>query len=170
MRAILFALALFALTGAARADKYVLCDDSVPTGLECFVTVLDRAYEYCRQVESIVIIEFGMDEANAGTNGAKLAACAEKYHRDLKPSYIAALREMAKHRGLAERVKEAHAFWAESIKALAPQAGESELDYKLRVMEKLDHLRDRAGEIRAALAERAATLAQKVTGKPKKKS
>ena len=112
----------------------------------------------------------GLEEANAGTNGAKLAACAEKYHRDLKPSYVAALKEMAKHRGLTERVKDAHAFWAESIKALVPQAGESELDYKLRVMERVDHLRDRAGEIRTALAERATALAQKVTGKPKKKS
>lgn len=170
MRALILAMVLALGAGNAQADKFVLCDDSVPTGLECFITALDRAYEYCRQVESIVIIEFGMDEANAGTNGAKLAACSDKYHRDLKPSYVAALKEMAKHRGLTERVKETHALWAESIKALAPQAGESELDYKLRVMERLDHLRDRAGEIRTALAERAATLAQKVTGKPKKKS
>ncbi|MBI3149305.1 MAG: hypothetical protein HYZ17_12420 [Betaproteobacteria bacterium] len=170
MRAVTLTVLLLLLPGAARADKYIMCDDSVRSGLECFVTALDRAYEYCRQVESIVIIEFGVDEANAGTNGAKLAACAEKYHRDLKPSYVAALKEMAKHRGLTERVKQAHTFWAESIKALAPQSGESDVDYKVRVMAQLDHLRDRAAELKAELAERASALAQKAASKLKKKS
>ncbi len=170
MRAWFIAMVLALSAGGAQADKYVLCDDSVPSAAECFVTALDRGYDYCTRVQSIVIIEFGMEEANAGTNGAKLEACFDKYHRDIKPSYLATLKEMAKHRGLTERVKEAHAFWAASVKALAPQAGETELDYKLRVMERLDHLRDRAGEIRAALAERASALAQKVTGKPKKKT
>lgn len=161
---------LLLIAGGAQAEKFVLCDDSVPNGVECFATALERAYEYCRQVESIVIIEYGMEEANEGTNGAKVAACSEKYQRDLKPSYLAALKELAKHRGLTERVREAHSFWAESVGGLVPRNGESGEEYKARVAERLQALRDRAAALKQDAAEHLAALAAKVKNKTAKKS
>jgi len=170
MRALILGLVLMLGAGGALADKFVLCEDSVGSGLDCYAGATERAYEYCRKVQSIVIIEYGLQESMEGTNGAKLAACTDKYQRDLKASYVASLKEMARHRGLTEKVKEAHAFWAESVASLAPRQGESEVDYHARVSERLQHLKERMAALKQEVAERVSALAHKASGKPKTKS
>ncbi len=87
----------------------------------------------CKHVKSIEIIEFGYENSEEGTNGAKSEYCVDKQKLNITRPYQAALREATVSRaGRRRRALALHDYWITALAALKWRSGETDDDYKAR--------------------------------------
>ena len=147
---------------AAALDKvnpYICPSHVQDSGLDCFLEAVPQTYTMCREIKSIEIIEFGLAGAQEGVNGAKTEYCIDKHKLTMTRPYQAALREIAGSKELVERVRRLHDFWLENLAKLPPSPGETDANYKLRVIAPYAGFTEQIGQIRVLAAEPAKPVA-----------
>lgn len=130
-----FAPAAFAQKAVAPFDpgsRYI-CPNNQDSGLDCYLDAVTHLYTMCRHVKSIEIIEFGMEKAQEGVNGAKSEYCVDKQKVNITRPYQAALREATGWREVVESLRGLQQRWLDAMVALRYQAGEAADDYEYRV-------------------------------------
>jgi hypothetical protein len=167
-------LALFALSaGVAHAldkvDPYICPTKVSGSGMECFLEAVPQTYTMCRQIKSIEIIEFGLQGAQAGVNGAKTEYCIDKHRLTITRPYQAALREGASSKATVEGLSKLYELWLASLAQLVPVAGETDELYKQRVMLPYGEFNEQIKKIRAS-TQAPAKPAASAGSKQKKKS
>jgi hypothetical protein len=139
----------WAFAPAASAQKAVapfdpgsryICPNNQDSGLDCYLDAVTHLYTMCRHVKSIEIIEFGMDKAQEGVNGAKSEYCVDKQKVNITRPYQAALREATGWREVVESLRTLQQLWLESMVSLRYQAGEDADSYEERVNRIYDEL------------------------------
>ena len=138
---------------AEKIDPYICPGAAQGSGLDCFLEAVVQTYTMCRQVKSIEVIEFGLMGAQEGVNGAKTDSCIEKHKLSITAPYQAALRQAAQHSDAAERVRQLHQRWLQSLANLIPVAEDTEDGYKQRVVRPYGEFNDDIKAIRVAQAE-----------------
>jgi hypothetical protein len=116
-----------------KVDPYICPVRATGSGLDCFLEAVPQTYTMCRQIKSIEVIEFGLEGAQEGVNGAKTESCIDKHKLSIVRPYQAALRESAQSKEMVEKLRELHDLWLDSLAKLVPTAGESDEGYKRRV-------------------------------------
>jgi hypothetical protein len=141
------------------AHNYVCPNVDGGPALDCFLDAVRHLYTMCKHVKSIEIIEFGYEQSEEGTNGAKSAYCVDKQKLNMARPYQAALRETTTSRQAVEMVRALHEYWVDSLAKLRWNRGESDDDYK-----------DRTAKVYVAFDERitgiktiVATVRERVT-------
>lgn len=138
----IFAIALVALLAGLPAapsyaldkvDPYICPTMMNGTGTECFLEAVPQTYTMCRQIKSIEIIEFGLNGAQQGVNGAKTESCIDKHKLSITRPYQAALREAARNKDEVIGIRKLYDTWLESLAKLTPGGEESDDNYKQRV-------------------------------------
>ena len=162
--------------GAAHAldkvDPYICPTQLKGSGMDCFLEAVPQTYTMCRQIKSIEIIEFGLQGAQAGVNGAKTEYCIDKHRLTITLPYQAALREGARNKATVEGLSKLYKTWLASLAELVPVAGETDDGYKQRVMLPYGEFNEQIKQIRATLqapAKPAAKPAAESSSKQKKK-
>src|SRR4051812_19530806 len=138
---------------AEKIDPYICPNVADGNGLDCFLEAVVQTYTMCRQVKSIEVIEFGLMGAQEGVNGAKTDSCIEKHKLSIAAPYHAALRQAAQNSDAAERVRQLHQRWLQSLANLIPVAEDTEDGYKQRVVRPYGEFNDDIKAIRVAQAE-----------------
>jgi hypothetical protein len=169
MRPGLLALAL--LVGAAMVPDFARALDKVnpyicPTkaqgsGLDCFLEAVPQTYTMCRHVKSIEIIEFGLEGAQQGVNGAKTESCIEKHKILIVRPYQAAVRESAHSKPMVQKLRQLYDLWLDSLAKLLPAAGETDEGYKQRVVRPYGEFNEQIQALRVLAAEPAKPPAAK---------
>jgi hypothetical protein len=171
--AVLVLLCAALLPGVASAlDKvnpYICPTAAQGSGLDCFLEAVPQTYTMCRQIKSIEIIEFGMDGAQEGVNGAKTESCIDKHKLSMVRPYQAALRESAQSKAVVEGLRQLYDLWLDSLAKLLPTTGEAAEGYKERVVGPYGQFDERIKAIRALVATAAKPVAAP-PAKHKKKS
>ena len=154
--------AVFVLFGAAmtphaacaldKVNPYICPVAAQGSGLECFLEAVPQTYTMCRQIKSIEILEFGMDGAQEGVNGAKTESCIDKHKLSMVRPYQAALREEAHSKDIVEHLRQLYDLWLNSLAKLLPTAGEAAEGYKQRVVGPYGEFDERIKAIRALVA------------------
>ena len=162
-------------TGAAHAldkvDPYICPTQLHGSGMDCFLEAVPQTYTMCRQIKSIEIIEFGLQGAQAGVNGAKTEYCIDKHRLTITRPYQAALREGSRSKVTVEGVSKLYDTWLASLAQLVPVAGETDEAYKQRVMLPYGEFSEQIKKIRASMqapAKPAAEASSKQKKKPSK--
>jgi hypothetical protein len=151
-----------------KVNPYICPTAAQGSGLDCFLEAVPQTYTMCRQIKSIEIIEFGMDGAQEGVNGAKTESCIDKHKLSMVRPYQAALRESAHSKAVIESLRGLYDLWLDSLAKLLPSTGEAADGYKERVVGPYGQFDERIKAIRALVAEAAKPAAAPVA-KPKKK-
>jgi hypothetical protein len=162
--------ALLAPQLASALDKvnpYICPTMAQGSGLDCFLEAVPQTYTMCRQIKSIEIIEFGLDGAQQGVNGAKTESCIDKHKLSMVRPYQAALREGAYSKAMVEDLRRLYDLWLDSLAKLLPTPGEADATYKLRVTVPYAAFAEQIGAIRALAGAPAKPVAAPVA-KPKK--
>ena len=157
----LIALAAFSLSGLAgpAAGETIggnpgpqynfVCPHADGAGpLDCYFDAVSHLYTMCRNVKAIEIIEFGYEKSEEGANGAKYEYCVEKQKLNITRPYQAALREASISKQAVEGVRSLQEAWLASVTKLKWIPGESDAEYKLRVMKPYDDFKERIEGIR----------------------
>ena len=118
-----------------KVDPYICPTKTQGTGIECFLEAIPQTYTMCRHIKSIEIIEFGLNGAQEGVNGAKTESCIEKHKLTMTRPYQAALREAARNKDEVTGLRRLYDTWLESLAKLVPVVGESDEGYKRRVID-----------------------------------
>ncbi|MEP6996404.1 MAG: hypothetical protein ABI900_02085 [Betaproteobacteria bacterium] len=117
-----------------KVDPYI-CPTAVNgSGTDCFFEAVPQTYTMCRQVKSIEIIEFGLEGAQQGVNGAKTEGCIEKHKRLIARPYQAALHEAGRNKAKVQGLHALYATWTDSMAKLTPAPNEVDASYKQRVV------------------------------------
>jgi hypothetical protein len=132
--------------------------------LECYFDAVQHLYTMCRNVKSIEIIEFGYDKSTDGTNGAKSESCLDKQKQNITRPFKAALKEVGKSKEALEGLRELQETWLSALTQLQWHGGESDGDYKARVVKPYEEFVRRIDTIRTSLTAQEAKAAAK---KPK---
>ena len=162
--AILAFAALFAPL-PAHAQKFeagsvYICPNNSETGLDCYLDAVVHLYTMCRHVKSIEIIEFGYEQSQEGTNGAKSESCVDKQKLNMTRVYQAALRDAKVSAQAVDMVRGLHDYWLDSLSKLRWLAGESDDDYKRRTTAVYETLDERINGIRTLVAVGSERVAQ----------
>lgn len=157
------ALAPHAASALDKVNPYICPTAAKGSGLDCFLEAVPQTYTMCREIKSIEIIEYGMDGAQQGVNGAKTESCIDKHKLSMVLPYQAALREEAHSKEIIESLRRLHDFWLDSLAKLMPAAGEAGESYKLRVNVPYAGFAQQIGAIRSLAA---AAPAAKPAAKP----
>jgi hypothetical protein len=137
---------------APKPDTYI-CPHSTGSGaVDCFLNAVEHLYTMCRQVKSIEIIEFGYEKSDQGVNGAKSEYCVDKHKLSMTRPYQSALREATGSGPAVEGLRALHDVWLKALAELKWKPGESDAQYKARVVSPYDVFRVRATAVRTALA------------------
>jgi hypothetical protein len=154
--ACLFTLLQISVAPAHAADKidpYICPGASEGSGLDCFLEAVVQTYTMCRQVKSIEVIEFGLQGAQEGVNGAKTDSCIEKHKLSVAVPYQAALRQAGPRSDTGDRVRKLHDHWLQSLANLIPAPEDTDDGYKQRVVRPYGEFNDEIKAIRVAQAE-----------------
>jgi hypothetical protein len=116
--------------------------------LDCYFDAVAHLYTMCRNVKSIEIIEFGYEKSEEGTNGAKYEYCVDKQKLNITRPYQAALKEASISKQAVEMLRGLQEAWLNSLVQLKWKPGESDADYKLRVVKPYDDFKERIEGIR----------------------
>ena len=168
----LFLCAALTATPARALDKvnpYICPTAASGSGLDCYLEAVPQTYTMCRQIKSIEILEYGMEGAQEGVNGAKTESCIDKHKLSMVRPYQAALRESTHNKEIVESLRKLNDFWLESLAKLVPAQGEANATYKLRVDTPYAGFAEQIGAIRA-LAAAPVKPAAKPVPKAKKSS
>jgi hypothetical protein len=169
---VLLAGAWFASPGALALDKvdpYICPTHTRDSGLDCFLEAVPQTYTMCREIKSIEVIEFGLEGAQQGVNGAKTEYCIDKHKILIVRPYQAALRESARKKEMVKDLRKLYDEWLDSLSKLAPAPGETDGSYKARVVRPYAEFDEQIRAIRAlAVAEPAKRKPAKVAKAAKK--
>jgi len=168
--AVILLLCALLAPGASALDKvnpYICPTEAQGSGLDCFLEAVPQTYTMCRQIKSIEIIEFGINGAQQGTNGAKTESCIDKHKLSMVRPYQAALRETARSKAMVEDLRALYDLWLDRMAKLPPIAGESEAGYKRRVIGPYGEFDERIKAIRVLAAEPAKPVAAPVAKRKK---
>jgi hypothetical protein len=145
-----------------KVNPYICPTTAQGSGLDCFLEAVPQTYTMCRQIKSIEIIEFGMDGAQEGVNGAKTESCIDKHKLSMVRPYQAALRESTHNKEIVESLRRLYDLWLDSLAKLLPTPGEADATYKLRVTVPYAAFAEQIGAIRALAAAPAKPVAAPV--------
>ena len=135
---------------STRSIPYICPTQLQGSGIDCFLEAVPQTYTMCRQIKSIEIIEFGLQGAQAGVNGAKTEYCIDKHRLTITRPYQAALREGARSKATVEGLSKLYETWLASLAQLVPIAGETDELYKQRVMLPYGEFSEQIKKIRAS--------------------
>jgi hypothetical protein len=138
--------------------------------LDCYFDAVSHLYTMCRNVKAIEIIEFGYEKSEEGTNGAKFEYCVDKQKLNITRPYQAALREASISKQAVEGVRSLQEAWLASLTKLKWVPGESDAEYKLRVVQPYDDFKERIAGIRKiveVVRVNTAPAAAAASGSPK---
>jgi hypothetical protein len=170
---LLCAFAAWLQAGPANAldkvDPYICPTKTQGTGIECFLEAIPQTYTMCRHIKSIEVIEFGLNGAQEGVNGAKTESCIEKHKLLMTRPYQAALREAARNKDEVVGLRKLYDTWLASLANLPPIVGESDEGYKQRVIGPYGEFNEQIKNIRA-IEERPPVVAAPKAAAPKKKA
>jgi hypothetical protein len=152
-----------------KVDPYICPTQLHGSGIDCFLEAVPQTYTMCRQIKSIEIIEFGLQGAQAGVNGAKTEYCVDKHRLTITRPYQAALRESASTKDTVKDLSKLYETWLASLAQLVPIAGETDELYKQRVMLPYGEFGEQIKKIRAS-AQAPAKPAAQPSAKQKKTS
>ncbi len=172
-----FLIAAFAALGAPPAfaqsfdpgSRYI-CPNNQATGLDCYLDAVTHLYTMCRHVKSIEIIEFGMDRAQDGVNGAKSEFCADKQKVNITRPYQAALREATGWREVGDSLRTLHQVWLDAMLSLKYRSDEAADAYEERVNRVYDELSWKIESVRVGFSTAPDGAAAVKVAKPKAKS
>jgi hypothetical protein len=164
------ALAPNAALALDKVNPYICPTAADGSGLDCFLEAVPQTYTMCREIKSIEILEFGMDGAQEGVNGAKTEFCIDKHKLSIVRPYQAALRESTHNKDMIESLRKLYDFWLDSLAKVVPARGEANASYKLRVETPYAGFAQQIGAIRALAAAAPAKPAAKPAPKAKKSS
>lgn len=150
-----------------KVDSYICPTTAQGSGLDCFLEAVPQTYTMCRQIKSIEIIEFGLQGAQEGVNGAKTESCIDKHKLSIVRPYQAALRESARSKETVQSLRQLYDLWLESLAKLLPAPGEADEGYKQRVAGPYGEFNERIKAIRELAKAPAKPVAPPVS-KPKK--
>ena len=102
-----------------KVDPYICPTKTQGTGIECFLEAIPQTYTMCRHIKSIEVIEFGLNGAQEGVNGAKTESCIEKHKISMTRPYQAALREAARNKDEIAGLRKLYDTWLASLAKLA---------------------------------------------------
>ncbi len=140
-------------------EKYICPNTAGATAVDCFLDAVEHLYTMCRQVKSIEIIEFGYGKSEEGVNGAKSEYCVDKHKVSMTRPYQAALREATGSTVAVDLLRGLHELWLKALASLKWNPGETDDQYKARVVLPYELFRDRANAVRAAIASAATKAA-----------
>jgi hypothetical protein len=170
---LMFAFAAWLQAGPANAldkvDPYICPTKTQGTGVECFLEAIPQTYTMCRHIKSIEVIEFGLNGAQEGVNGAKTEFCIEKHKLSMTRPYQAALREAARNKDEVVGLRKLYDTWLASLAKLAPVVGESDEGYKRRVTDPYGEFNEQIKSI-LVIADRPPVVAAPKATAPKKKA
>ena len=153
-------------TALDKVDPYICPTKTQGTGVECFLEAIPQTYTMCRHIKSIEVIEFGLNGAQEGVNGAKTESCIEKHKISITRPYQAALREAARNQAEIVGLRKLYDTWLESLAKLAPTMGESDEGYKRRVINPYGEFNQQIKNIQA-IADRPPEAAAPKVAAPK---
>ena len=169
----MYAIAAWLQAGPASAldkvDPYICPTKTQGTGMECFLEAIPQTYTMCRHIKSIEVIEFGLNGAQEGVNGAKTESCIEKHKLTMTRPYQAALREAARNKDEVIGLRKLYDTWLDSLAKLTPVVGESDEGYKRRVIDPYGEFNEQIKKI-LAIADRPPVVTAHKTAAPKKKA
>jgi hypothetical protein len=140
------------------AETYV-CPNVLKPGLDCFLDAVDHLYTMCRHVKSIEVIEFGLEHAEEGVNGAKSESCVDKQKGHMTRPLQTALREASRSKDAAEAIKNLHEIWMRALTDLKWRPPETTEEYQQRITSAYDAFHERADVIRTSVTEAQAAQA-----------
>jgi hypothetical protein len=174
-RLLSFAVGVFAAAGMSapavvqaadfvpRPETYICPNAAGPGAVNCFLDAVEHLYTMCRQIKSIEIIEFGYEKSEEGVNGAKTEYCVDKHKISMTRPYQAALREATGSRSAVDGLRALHELWLRALAELKWQPGESDDDYKARVVRPYAVFKESAETVRSALVTAKTRLAEQAT-------
>ena len=136
--------------------------------LDCYFDAVSHLYTMCRHVKSIEIIEFGYEKSEEGVNAAKSEYCVDKQKLNITRPYQAALREASGSKQAVEGLQKLQELWVQSLVKLKWSPGESDDQYKARVVQPYDEFRARITEIKTAVSTVKANETVKAKAPPAK--
>jgi hypothetical protein len=153
-----------------KVDPYICPTKTQGSGFDCFLEAIPQTYTMCRHIKSIEVIEFGLNGAQEGVNGAKTESCIEKHKLSMTRPYQAALREGARNKEEVVGLRKLYDTWLEALAKLKPVKGESDDGYKQRVIVPYGEFNEQIKNIRAiAETPPKAVAATKAAPAPKAK-
>ena len=174
-RLLSLAIGMFATAGASapavvqaadfvpRPETYICPNAAGPGAVNCFLDAVEHLYTMCRQIKSIEIIEFGYEKSDEGVNGAKTEYCVDKHKISMTRPYQAALREATGSRSAVDGLRALHELWLRALAELKWRPGESDDDYKARVVQPYAVFKESAETVRSALVTAKTRLAEQAT-------
>ena len=174
-RLLSLAIGMFATAGASapavvqaadfvpRPETYICPNAAGPGAVNCFLDAVEHLYTMCRQIKSIEIIEFGYEKSDEGVNGAKTEYCVDKHKISMTRPYQAALREATGSRSAVDGLRALHELWLRALAELKWKPGESDDDYKARVVQPYAVFKESAETVRSALITAKTRLAEQAT-------
>jgi hypothetical protein len=132
-----------------KVDPYICPTKTQGSGFDCFLEAIPQTYTMCRHIKSIEVIEFGLNGAQEGVNGAKTESCIEKHKLSMTRPYQAALREGARNKEEVVGLRKLYDTWLEALAKLKPVSGESDEGYKTRVIGPYGEFNEQIKSIRA---------------------
>jgi hypothetical protein len=151
----------------ALADRQFFCGKDIPGAVECYVYAVSYAYRMCHQVQTIAVIEYGIEESNQGTNGKKYEFCVDKQKRLIREPYRDALQQVRHDRTLTALVQALHTEWERSLAALPPSPGEQVDSYNIRIVNPYLTLAESGAELQQAVYTVTVEVAPSRSEKPK---
>jgi len=142
-----------------KPETYICPNATGPGAVNCFLNAVEHLYTMCRQIKSIEIIEFGYEKSEEGVNGAKTDYCVDKHKISMTRPYQAALREATGSRSAIDGLRALHELWLGALAELKWKPGESDDDYKARVVRPYEIFKETAEAVRTALAAAQTRLA-----------
>jgi hypothetical protein len=136
---------------APKADTYI-CPNSTGGAVDCYLDAVPHLYTMCRQVKSIEILEFGYEKSTEGTNGAKSEYCVDKHKLSMARPYQAALKEAVPNSAAVDGLRALQDLWLKSLVELKWHPGETDEQYKARVVQPYEIFKERANAVRAVIA------------------
>jgi hypothetical protein len=153
-----------------KVDPYICPTKTQGSGFDCFLEAIPQTYTMCRHIKSIEIIEFGLNGAQEGVNGAKTESCIEKHKLSMTRPYQAALREGARNKDEVVGLRKLYDMWLDALAKLKPVTGESDEGYKQRVIVPYGDFNEQIKSIRViAETPPKAVAASKAAPAPKAK-
>ena len=142
------------------AHNYVCPHADGGPALDCYFDAVQHLYTMCRDVKAIEIVEFGYDKSTEGTNGAKTEYCLDKQKQNITHPFLAALKQAALSRQAVAALKGLQQTWLSALSNLQWRKGESDAQYKSRVVQPYEEFKDRIAVIRGDYAEIASQRAR----------
>jgi hypothetical protein len=141
--------------------NYICPHSDGKPALDCYFDAVQHLYTMCRNVKSIEIIEFGYEKSTDGTNGAKSESCLDKQKQNIAQPYKAALKQVGKSKPAVEGLHKLQELWLAAMSALSWHHGESDADYKSRVVRPYEEFSQRIELIRTSMTESETKVASK---------